>query len=253
MSYSFEKNADTEILYPASLIKLLTAIVARQWVSDADLQSTVLVKSEDMHPPTTAGIMAGDIISWQDLMYGLLVPSGNDASLTIGRVIGNKILESEAVSGGDGVTRFIQEMNNTLQNLGFVNAVAGSTHGVDNETKLSAKQVSALLIQAASDPFLKNVMGTMTRTITITGDNQRTYDLTHTIKPYLQGFNYIPEFVCGKTGTQNSGNGYLYSLAVIWSDVENVESCSVVLCAPGAEDRYKDMRKIIDYEKNLFS
>lgn len=253
MSYSFKKESSKSILYSASLIKLLTALVARKWIHDEDLQDTVIVDSTDMYTPTTAKIRAGDVITWENLFYGLLVPSGNDASLTIGRVVGGMILESEGESSGDGVTRFLTEMNLEFQRLGFTDAVAGSTHGVDTETKMSPEQVSRILILASKDPFLKKVMGTMRRVITITGANARTYPLHHTIEPYLTGKNYIPEFVCGKTGTidyaTENSSGMSHSLAVIWRNSEGLEVSTVVLAAPTSDSRYEDVRKIIGYEK----
>lgn len=249
MTYSFKKQYDTAFLYPASIIKILTAIVAREWVLDSELDATVTVTSADMHPPTTAGLQSGDVVSWRDLFYGLMVPSGNDASLTIGRIVGERILASESAVAGTGLSRFIVAMNVKLAALGFNDAIAGSTHGVDINTRLSALHVATLMRIAASDAFLKTVMGTLSRNVTITGVNARTYTITHTINPVGSGNSpAIPEFVCGKSGGYVSSGIASYSLAIIWKTPANREICSVVIGSSTSDNRYIDIRKIIDFE-----
>lgn len=246
MTTSFQKNPD-KLFAPASVIKLVTAIVAREWVLDADLDSTVTVTAADMHPPTTAQLQTNDVISWRNLFYGLLVPSGNDASLTIGRLVGEMILANESAQPGTGLARFITAMNEKLSSLSMVNAVAGSTHGVDTTSRLSARNAAQLLQLAASDPFLRTVMGTLTRLMTITGVNARTYTINHTINPAgSSGVPAFPEFVCGKTGSY--GGVAQYAVTMIWNKPGGGEVCSVVLYSPTANQRYIDLRRIIDFE-----
>lgn len=246
MTTSFQKNPD-KLFAPASVIKLVAAIVAREWVLDADLDSTVTATAADMYPPTTAQLQTNDVISWRNLFYGLLVPSGNDASLTIGRLVGEMILASESAPPGTGLARFITAMNAKLASLSMTGAIAGSTHGVDTTTRLSARYAAQLLKLAASDPFLKTVMGTLSHLMTITGVNARTYTVVHTIKPAGgSGVPAFPEFVCGKSGSYEGVAQY--AVTMIWNKPGGGEACSVVLYSPTATQRYVDLRRIIDFE-----
>jgi D-alanyl-D-alanine carboxypeptidase (penicillin-binding protein 5/6) len=244
---SFQKNPDN-LFSPASLIKLVTALVMRDYVSDATLDNTVTVTAADAFSPTTAGILTNDVISLRDLAYGLLVPSGNDASLCIGRIVGEIILATEGAPSGTGLTRFITAMNAKLAALSMTGAVAGTTHGATGDTtsKLTPRQVVQLLKLAATDSFLRTVMGTLSRTMTITGVNARTYAVTHTIKP--SGTPAFPEFICGKTGT--NANGVEYLVSMIYSMPGGGEGASVVMFSPSATQRYTDLRRVMDFELN---
>ncbi|MDH2180125.1 serine hydrolase [Stenotrophomonas sp. GD03654] len=246
MTTNFKKTADTP-RPPASIIKLVTALVMRRWISDPRLSDTVTVVAADMHPPTTAGLQAGDVISWRDLAYGLLVPSGNDASLTVGRLVGEMILASEGAPPGNGLSRFIAAMNSLLSGLAMEGAVAFSTHGVDTDSRLTARQAARLMVEAMADPFLLTVMGTLSHVVTITGVNARTYSIVHTINP--DGDVKFPEFLCGKTGSYASVAEYC--LVMGWSKPDGGHGVVCVLRSPTTADRFVDARKIIDFEKAI--
>ncbi|MFV7424024.1 serine hydrolase [Stenotrophomonas geniculata] len=246
MTTNFRKSADVP-RSPASIIKLVTALVMRQWVADEHLSDLVTVTAEDMYPPTTAGLQVGDVISWRDLTYGLLVPSGNDASLTIGRLVGEMILVSEGAPSGTGLTRFIAAMNAFLSSHSMGEAVAFSTHGVDSNSRLTARQATQLMVMAMADPFLLDVMGTLSRLVTISGVNARTYSVVHTINP--DGSVKFPEFVCGKTGSYASVAEYC--LVMAWAKPAGGYGVVSVLRSPTTADRFVDARKIIDFEKGI--
>src|SRR6185369_13967937 len=83
---------------PASLTKIVTAVVAIQQ-GHLDDWVTVNVDSRTMVGSTIMGLQPGDRFTLRDLLYGLMLPSGNDAALAIGR----------AVSGSDSA--FVAQMN----------------------------------------------------------------------------------------------------------------------------------------------
>ena len=77
-----EKNAD-EKMYPASMTKMMTALVAIEQITDPN--ETVTITSEMLKGLTeanasVAGFMAGDAPTMLDLLYGVALPSGADAS-----------------------------------------------------------------------------------------------------------------------------------------------------------------------------
>jgi D-alanyl-D-alanine carboxypeptidase (penicillin-binding protein 5/6) len=112
----YEKNAH-ERLSPASLTKIVTLILALErggldeWV-DID------VDSRTMRGSTVMGLIPGDRFRLRDLLYGLMLPSGNDAALAIGRY----------VSGSDAA--FVDQMNLLSQRLGLVDTLWANPHGL---------------------------------------------------------------------------------------------------------------------------
>jgi D-alanyl-D-alanine carboxypeptidase (penicillin-binding protein 5/6) len=112
----YDKNAH-ERLSPASLTKIVTLILALErggldeWV-DID------VDSRTMRGSTVMGLIPGDRFTLRDLLHGLMLPSGNDAALAIGRY----------VSGSDAA--FVEQMNLLSQRLGLTDTLWANPHGL---------------------------------------------------------------------------------------------------------------------------
>jgi D-alanyl-D-alanine carboxypeptidase (penicillin-binding protein 5/6) len=112
----YEKNAH-ERLSPASLTKIVTLILALErggldeWV-DID------VDSRTMRGSTVMGLIPGDRFALRDLLHGLMLPSGNDAALAIGRY----------VAGSDAA--FVEQMNNLSKRLGLTDTLWANPHGL---------------------------------------------------------------------------------------------------------------------------
>ncbi len=112
-------------IYPASITKIMTAIVAYK---HADMSQTVTINWRDLELESgsqVVGLKIGDRVSMKELMYGLLVHSGNDAAQAIARVVG----------GSD--VAFVKMMNEEAAKLGmtgthFVNA--SGLHDADHYT-----------------------------------------------------------------------------------------------------------------------
>lgn len=95
----YKKDADAE-WYPASMSKVLTALVLLNYVSD--LNEKVKVKQEDVDALVAYGegwyasdILVGETISYIDLLYYMFLPSSNIATQIVCRCVGSKILESK--------------------------------------------------------------------------------------------------------------------------------------------------------------
>ena len=118
----FEKNA-SEKVYPASTTKILTYIVVSENVSDLD-GTELEIKEEyfsEMDPESSVmGLTEhiGETVSVRDLLYGLMLPSGNDAALMLANYVGG------SVSG------FVDMMNEKAAALGCENTHFTSPHGL---------------------------------------------------------------------------------------------------------------------------
>ncbi|WP_449355740.1 D-alanyl-D-alanine carboxypeptidase family protein [Virgibacillus natechei] len=146
----FEKNANEEQLI-ASITKLMTAIIA--------------VESGKMHEEATTSRKAiytegssiyleqGEKMSIEDLVYGLILRSGNDAAVTI----------SEHIGGS--VEGFVYLMNEKARWLGMTNSSFENPHGLDSDNHYSTANDMAMLMKYAMDnDQFREIIGTKTYT-----------------------------------------------------------------------------------------
>ncbi len=126
----WERNAHTP-LPPASLTKIATAIVA---LERGDLERWVQVDVDwrEMPGSSVMGLERGEWFQMQDLLYGLMLPSGNDAALAIGR----------DVSGSDAA--FVDDMNELVARLGLNTAHFANPHGLGTRNRISAHDLAHL-------------------------------------------------------------------------------------------------------------
>jgi D-alanyl-D-alanine carboxypeptidase len=119
-------------LAPASLTKIASAIVA---IEGADLDGWVAsdVDATAMPLSSVMGLVAGDCFTLRDMLYGLMLPSGNDAALAVGR----------HVSGSDA--RFVESMNLLLARLGLRDSHFSNAHGLDEQGHIASAYDLAML------------------------------------------------------------------------------------------------------------
>jgi len=136
-----ERNAH-EPLNPASLTKLMTAYVAGQEVNAGNvaLDDQVMISqnawAKNFPDSSKMFIEVGTSVSLMDLYRGLVVQSGNDASVAI----------AEHVAGSEGA--FVGLMNNWAKRLGLNNTAYTNPHGLDSDGLFSTPYDIALLSQA---------------------------------------------------------------------------------------------------------
>ena len=111
----FEKSA-RERRYPASTTKIMTCIVA---LEDGPVGETVTVPA-GIEPPSGSsklGISTGEVMLFDDLLYGMMMSSGNDASIAI------------AILTSGTERKFVNRMNEMAQNLGLTGTHFENSHG----------------------------------------------------------------------------------------------------------------------------
>jgi D-alanyl-D-alanine carboxypeptidase len=133
---------------PASLTKIATAVIALER-GDLDAVVDVDVDSRIMRGSTVMGLIPGDRFTLRDLLYGMMLPSGNDAALSIGRHL----------AGSDAA--FVGEMNALAQRLGLWDTHFANPHGLGAREHLtSARDVAMLSRYAMSVPGFAELVGT---------------------------------------------------------------------------------------------
>lgn len=224
----FERDAasPTQI---ASVTKIMTGVVALDAVDQglASLTDHVIVSAAAAEVgESSAGLQEGDMLTLQDALYALLVPSGNDAAVTIAEYIGQAILDANG-GGGDAVTAFCDAMNAKAAELGCVDTVYRNPHGLDDgewtgdQHSCAADQAKVVQCAMRNELF---------RTIVAGGDATISVDRAgEDIDIALEstdGFLDIYEYACGvKTGftdlagpsfagAANNGERYLYAIVI---------------------------------------
>jgi D-alanyl-D-alanine carboxypeptidase len=146
----YGKNADAP-LPPASLAKMMTAIVALENIDPAKV-ITVSVNGPELSADTGSTVMGlepGDRLSMLDLLYGLLLPSGSDAAIEI----------AKQVSGS--VAAFAGLMNARAAQLGLADTHFTNPHGLDDPgLYASADDLAELAAALLREPQLAEIVGT---------------------------------------------------------------------------------------------
>jgi len=135
-------------LSPASLTKIMTAIVALE-TADLDDLDDVNVDGFYYGDSTVMGLETGMQLSLRDLLYGLLLPSGNDAAVAIARHV-----------AGD-LPAFVARMNAKVRALGLEDTHFTNPHGLDAPGHYSSAYDMAMLGRyAMTNPDLAEIVGT---------------------------------------------------------------------------------------------
>lgn len=213
----FEKNPQTKLL-PASTTKLMTALVALEKCSLEQIVTVGEVEKE----PTSMGLAPGDNISVRDLLYGLLVASGNDAAYTL------------AASCASSVAQFVKEMNFKARELGFRNTHFTNPAGFDDPAHYTTAQDLAKLARVAiTNPTVAKIVSTKSTVVTDATGN-KTYFLEN-INELLGEVEGIEGIKTGQTEgsqevlvTQTTRNGHTIITVVLGSLDRFAESKSLI-------------------------
>ncbi|MDP9471116.1 MAG: serine hydrolase [Chloroflexota bacterium] len=194
-------NADDQRA-PASTTKIATALVV---VRNADLDDEVVVAAGDTVDTTVfshMGLQAGDTLTVEQLLYGLLLPSGNDAANALARTVGESLRDTYPEASGP-VGAFVMEMNAFVETLGLVDTQFLNPAGEDDEGHYSsAHDLAVLAAELLKDPTLAEIAGTPAWQGTSVGPEQRFFDLVNTNQLLAED----PSVVGVKTGTtENAG------------------------------------------------
>lgn len=196
----YEKNADEKVSI-ASLTKIMTALVALENIDNIDEQ--VILTKEDFEGlieanAVTAGFTVGEVVTYKDLLYGLLLPSGADAAKALAR----NIAGSEEA--------FIEKMNTKVAKLHLKSTHFSTVIGLDDTANFStAKEVATIFKEALKNENFKTIITTQNYT---SSDGKVKFHST--IQSNAKKFNIeIPYVLGGKTGTTTDAGLCLATIA----------------------------------------
>lgn len=243
----FDKNADMKTS-PASLVKILLAIIVIE--NNKNLNKEVTAKRELLSSlsgtgSSVAGIKADEVLTVEQLLYCLLIRSGNDAALVL------------ADDTAGSTEAFVGMMNEKAKKLGCKNSHFSNVHGLDDAgTYTTARDMATITKYALKNPEFKKI--TSSKSYTLKATNKRPQDSTFgstnlMLFPY---FPYYYRYASGvKTGTTENAGKCLISTA----SKNGYNYLSVVMKAPyddknaKSETNYtvfKETREIFEWAFN---
>jgi len=227
----YGKKIDRQI-YPASTTKVLTALLV---LENLDLDQTVTVSRNAIVGESSIYLEEGEIISVRDLLYGLMLKSGNDAAAAL----------AEAVAGS--VSDFADMMNDRAQELGCKNSNFETPHGLPNDNHYTtAEDFYKVFLAAIEHEEFLEIIGTYKYTIESTraDGSERTYAISNTNKLLPNsGEEYAYKYmVGGKTGYTDAAQSAFVGL----SEKDGMRVVTVVFGST-QDGKWTDTQKLADY------
>jgi len=228
-------------VYPASITKIVTALVALKY---GNLEDTVTVSYNASHiteyGAKLCGFNEGDQIKLKDLLCSFLICSGNDAGIAI----------AEHIAGD--VASFSEMMNQEMQKLGAVHSHFVNPHGLhDKEHYTTAYDLYLVFHELAKNETFMEIVKQPDYTAKYRNKKNKKKKLYFlSTDRYLIGRAAAPKGITvlgGKTGTTNDAGSCL----ILYSkDEKENHFLSVVLKAEGGDDLYTQMNHLLELAGN---
>ncbi|MFR9252744.1 MAG: D-alanyl-D-alanine carboxypeptidase family protein [Oscillospiraceae bacterium] len=162
----YEKNGDRQMLI-ASTTKIMTALVVLEHAAPDDV---ITVTPDHMAEGSSMYLRAGETVRVEELLYGLLLCSGNDAALALTECAG-------------GLTPFVAMMNEKAAALGMAHTSFANPNGLDADGHYStARDMAVLAAAAVENPTFRRICSS--RSVTI---GQRTMENHNRLLRQLEG------------------------------------------------------------------
>lgn len=213
-------------IYPASMTKIMTVALALEYL-DTDAYVTVSQTAMDATTPnsTMMGLKVGEQVKVSELLYGAMLPSGNDAANVLGESVVMATMEADATattSGESLLVQFTKMMNTKVAELGLSNTHFINTNGLHSEDHYTtASDLAVIFEYALSFEDFRTVINTPTHAFEAT--NIHTFDGWSIARntnyllndPWILGEDSkVVEVIGGKTGTTITAGTGMTLLAV---------------------------------------
>lgn len=229
-----EQNS-AERMYPASLTKIMTALIAIEETEDME-QTTTL--PSDIFPSlyeenaSLAGFQSGETVTWKDLLYGVMLPSGAECCLTFARQI----------AGSEGA--FVDLMNKKAEELGMNDTHFANATGLQDKKHYSTvRDIAVLLRYALENDTFRQVFTARRYSVPPTAYHSEGFTFYNTMFQAMDNAGISDDDILGgKTGYTEKAGLCLASLAAI-NDREYI-----LVTAKADGNHYTEPYHVIDAE-----
>lgn len=245
----YEKNSRQQF-YPASITKTATAwwaLTTNKERLDETIQASqeavssvsgeAIRRSNYTMPSwwielgsSHVGIKKGEELTLRDLMYGMMLRSGNDAANVIAQYVGGSI------------PNFLEDLNNSMKTLGMHDTHFTNPHGLHNPKHVTTPYDMSLLARAAmQDETFREIVGTIRYTRPKTDKNESTV-WVQTNQLMRQGKNHYPKAIGIKTGYHSAAQHNLVAAA---EDNGRI-LIAVFMKAPDRSEMFADAKRLFE-------
>ena len=230
----YGKNQDKQ-LFPASITKLMTAILA---LKSDKLNETVTINWQDLELESgsqVVGLRIGDRVTMQSLLRGLLIHSGNDAAQAIARTVGGT------------QDKFVEMMNDELLAIGATGSHFTNPTGLHDDNHYTTVYDIYLMLHEAMkfDEFVNIIQVPVYDFMYYDADGNEKHVTLDSTDQYLTGQVEPPKDVTvlgGKTGTTSAAGN---CLALISQNAYGQFYISIVVGALNKETLYAEMNTML--------
>lgn len=230
----YSKNGNSKI-YPASMTKVMTALVALDNIKD--LSQVVTIKKYDLEGlweagASTANLEVGEKVTYRDLIHGIILPSGADAC----RAVSRSLFGSEE--------KMAEAMNKKAKELGLENTHFVNTSGLHDDNHYTTVHDMAIITKTAlKNDFFKQVFSTRTYRTETTQHFMAATILKLRWNKHLK----ISHIVGCKTGYTSNSKSCLTALV----NSQKQDIVCVFAKESGSANYVEDAQKVINYcDKN---
>lgn len=225
----YEQDSKEEIAV-ASLTKIMTSLVALDLITDLDAE--VILTSKDFKGlkeanASVAGFFVGEKVTYRDLLYGLLLPSGADAALALA----NHLVGSEDA--------FVDKMNEKAKNLNLEHTHFINTTGLDSDGHYSSvEDIAIILKEALKNQEFEKIFTTKKY---VTSNSRHTFKstLSKTATTYKLDVSYI----------LGSKAGYTYDAGLCLASIAKHNGETYLLVTANADYKAHKPYHIMDADK----
>lgn len=233
--YNLNENKVIYELYPdkkvsiASMTKIMTAIVALENIDSLDeevVMTSDMFKTLKEQNASVAGFYIGEKVTYRDLLYGLMLPSGADAAQAL------------AIKTSGGVDNFVNKMNQKAKALGLKNTNFANPTGLDDPKNYSTtRDVAIILKYALNNEDFKEVFN---------ADKYITSNKKHTFVATRNKYNFDASFITG------SKTGFTYDAGLCMASTSSYDGINYLLVTAKAPynnriNHLKDAKTIYNY------
>jgi len=217
----YSKNPDTRFS-TASTTKIMTAIVGLEHFKEDDILTVKNATSEGV----VLGLFEGQNFTFKNLLYAMLLPSANDAALTI----------AENYPGGENA--FVSKMNKKAEDFNLSNTHYGDASGLfDQQNYTTPFDLARLAAFSVQNENLRKVVSTKQEVIT---------DITGTNVYYLNNLNKL----LGIDGVNGIKTGYTEEAGQVLVTSKVEKGKTIIIVVMGSEDRFSDTQKLLNLVNN---